>query len=427
MNIKPKIWHLVFALCLTLFILRFKVVIDLLILLFSYIILLITDSSNALGLFSFELFDYLAAGFLIILLPAVILFRFRNRSLFQSELDFSSAVITTLLFTFVFAPLISTSNPDFQKNIGVTKLLPPMKSVNYLKFEKNISEGKSAVEKFVNLKNEIVKSSFDENIVFVDSAKIGENITYYQNEKLYEISSDSLKSNRISTSLNKKLFLLGTDEFGRDIFARLIYGARVSVFVGICSVFLSFILGLVLGAVSGFFGGIINLILNRITDTFLSFPAIFLIIIILALFGNSMIAVIFVLGFSGWMSLYKIVRTEVISLKQKDFFISAKMLGLSSKQLLFREVLPVILTPIVVNLVYQFGSVVLAEAALSYLGLGTGSSHPSWGSMIDAGQNYLKAAWWMIFFPGTALILTLYSANELGQKIKIHFNPQLKK
>jgi peptide/nickel transport system permease protein len=140
-----------------------------------------------------------------------------------------------------------------------------------------------------------------------------------------------------------------------------------------------------------------------------------------------MFAVIFVLGFSGWMSLFKIIRSEVISLKQKDFFITAQMVGLSKKQLLMKEVMPIILTPLVVNLIFLFGSVILAEAALSYLGLGTGSNHPSWGSMIDAGQNYLKDAWWMIFFPGMALIITLYSANDLGQKIKTQFNPQLRK
>jgi peptide/nickel transport system permease protein len=103
------------------------------------------------------------------------------------------------------------------------------------------------------------------------------------------------------------------------------------------------------------------------------------------------------------------------------------MIGLSLKQLLVKEILPILLTPITVNLVFQFGYVILAEAALSYLGLGTGSNYPSWGSMIEAGQNYLKNAWWMIFFPGAALILTLYSANDFGQKIKIYFNPQLQK
>ena len=427
MKTKPKVWHLFIALCITLLIFRFASVIDIILLFFSYIILLASDFSNAVSQTNFEFIDYLVSGILIILLPLMIFFKFWKLRIFQTSLDFATAVIVVLLFVFIFAPLISGSHPDFQKNIGLTKLLPPVSGVKFLKFERKTKGEQSQFDKFIKLKNQVIKSSFDENMIFVDSAHLGKKILYFQNQKTFEISRDSLTSSGTIPTLGTKYFLLGTDEFGRDIFARLIYGARVSIFVGICSVFLSFIIGLLLGSASGYFGGMIDLTLNRLTDTFLSFPAIFLIIIILALFGNSIFAVIFVLGFSGWMSLFKIVRGEVISLKQKDFFISAKMIGLSSKQLLIKEVLPVILTPVVVNLVFQFGSVILAEAALSYLGLGTGSNHPSWGSMIDAGQNYLKDAWWMIFFPGLALIITLYSANDLGQKIKIHFNPQLSK
>jgi len=427
MKIKLKVWHLFAALCITLLIIRFTSVIDLIILLLSYLVLLMTDYSYARGQFNFELLDYLTCSILVIILPLIIIFNFRKRKIFQAHLDFASTVILVLIFVFIFSPLISSSHPDFQKNIGLTKLLPPVSNVKFLKFKKTIKVEQSRFDKFIELKSTVIKTSFDENTIFVDSARLGEKILYFQNQKAYKISSDSLISKGVLPTLNTKHFLLGTDEFGRDIFARLIYGARVSIFVGICSVFLSFVIGLLLGSASGYFGGMIDLSLNRLTDTFFSFPAIFLIIIILALFGSSMYAVIFVLGFSGWMSLFKIVRSEVISLKHKDYFISAKMIGLSSKQLLLKEALPVILTPIIVNLVFQFGSVILAEAALSYLGLGTGINHPSWGSMIDAGQNYLKDAWWMIFFPGLALIITLYSANDLGQKIKIHFNPQLSK
>lgn len=427
MNSKPKVWHLFFALCITLLIFRFASVIDLFRLLFSYIILFASDFSNAISQTNIELIDYLASGILVILLPLMVFIKFRKRRIFQAPLDFAATAIVVLLFVYIFSPLIASSHPDFQKNIGLTKLLPPISSVKFLKFDKKAEEEQLQFDKFINLKNRVIKSSFDESMIFVDSANIGKKIFYFQNQKTFEISGDSLRSKGVTTTLRTKYFLLGTDEFGRDIFARLIYGARISIFVGICAVFLSFIIGFLLGSASGYFGGMMDLTLNRLTDTFLSFPAIFLIIIILALFGNSMFAVIFVLGFSGWMSLFKIVRGEVISLKQKDFFISARMIGLSSKQLLIKEVLPVILTPLIVNLVFQFGSVILAEAALSYLGLGTGSNHPSWGSMIDAGQNYLKDAWWMIFFPGIALIITLYSANDLGQKIKIYFNPQLSK
>ncbi len=427
MNTKPKTWHFFIALSITLLIFRFPFIFDLLSLLFSYTFLLLTDFSNAARQTNVELLDNLSSDILVIALPLLIFFRFRKYRISQADLDFASSTITVLVFIFIFAPLISSSHPDFQKNIGLTKLLPPLSSKKYLKFEATSLGDLSRFEKFVYQKNHILKLPFDESLVFVDSVRFTPQISYYQNGRLFETSNDSLVIYESRYKTGTRYFLLGTDEFGRDIFSRLIYGARVSIFVGICSMVVSFLIGLLLGCTAGSFGGIVDLILNRLTDTFLAFPAIFLVIIILGLFGNSMFAVITVLGFSGWMSLFKIVRGEVVSLKQKDFFISAKMIGLSSKQLLIREVLPVILTPVIVNLVFQFGNVILAEAALSYLGLGTGSNYPSWGSMIDAGQNYLKNAWWMIFFPGVALIFTLYSANDLGQKIKVYFNPQLKK
>ncbi len=168
-----------------------------------------------------------------------------------------------------------------------------------------------------------------------------------------------------------------------------------------------------------------HLILSRIVDIFLSFPAIFFVILILALFGNSLLSVIVVLGFSGWMGLFKIVRSEVISIKSKDFFITAKMIGLEPGDLLLKEILPNILSPVIVNLIFQFGAVILAEAALSYLGLGIGSSYPSWGAMIESGQNYLTQAWWMILSPGLCLIITIYTANDLGRKLNVYFNPRL--
>lgn len=427
MKFNLKLWHLFITFCITLIIIRFLTIVKLFSLFFSYIILLLTDFSSALNQLNFELIDYFVSGVLIILLPIIIFFRFKNLKIFQGKLNFSSLVIGTLFLIFIFSPLISNSHPDFQKNIGLTKLLPPFSNTIFLSFERNPIKKPSGIDKYVDIKRAVIKYSFDTELIFVDSIQVGKKILYYQNQNTFEISIDSLEAKEMIPKLDTRFFLLGTDEFGRDIFARLIYGARVSIFVGVCSVFLSFMIGFLLGSVSGYFGGMIDLTLNRLTDTFLSFPAIFLIIIILALFGNSMFTVIFVLGFSGWMSLFKIVRSEVMLLKQKDFFISAQMIGLSAKQLLMKEILPVILTPVIVNLVYLFGSVILAEAALSYLGLGTGTNHPSWGSMIDAGQNYLKDAWWMIFFPGLALIITLYSANDLGQKIKVHFNPQLRK
>jgi peptide/nickel transport system permease protein len=139
-----------------------------------------------------------------------------------------------------------------------------------------------------------------------------------------------------------------------------------------------------------------------------------------------MLSVIIVLGISGWMSLFKIVKTEVLSIKQKDFFSTAELVGLNKFQLLKNEILPVIITPVLVNLVFLFSNVILAEAALSYLGLGTGNSYPSWGSMISSGQEYITKAWWLIAFPGLALILTLFTFNSSGRLLSKAINPRIK-
>ena len=226
--------------------------------------------------------------------------------------------------------------------------------------------------------------------------------------------------------IKEKFFLLGTDEFGRDLFVRLIYGTRISITVGLGAIVLSFLIGIFLGFIAGYRGGLLDIVLNRFTEIFLAFPVIYLIVLILALFGSSLLSVIVVLGISGWMSLFKIVKSEVLSIKQKDFFSTAELVGLNKSQLLIKEILPVIVAPVLVNLVFLFSNVVLAEAALSYLGLGSGNAYPSWGSMISSGQEYITKAWWLIAFPGLGLILTLYSVNSSGKMLGKVLNPRLK-
>jgi len=225
--------------------------------------------------------------------------------------------------------------------------------------------------------------------------------------------------------ITKQMFILGSDQFGRDVLTRLIYGARISLMVGFGSVIISLIIGLTFGFLAGYGGGLPDAVFSRFTDMLLSFPIIFLVVLILALFGNSLLSVIVVLGFSSWMSLFKVVKTEVLSIKEKNYFVSSKLLGLSKKQLLFNEVLPVIIVPIIVNVIFQFGNVIIAESALSYLGLGLGNNYPSWGSMIQSGQEYLSLAWWMIFSPGITLIFTLLSANSFGISLSRKLNPRL--
>ena len=344
---------------------------------------------------------------------------------FSSKLSLSSAFLILLAIAYFFAPLVATSNPEFQKNINVTKLLPPFSSVIQITtINKSENDNKPL---FFSIKDKVIKNSFNDNILFADTVKIASSLIYYQKglKQYLPLSVPFFVNDEYK--IEKKLFLLGTDEYGRDIWSRLVYGARVSITIGFLSVLITALLGIITGFFAGYKGGLTDSFLNRFSEMLLSFPLIFLIILIIALFGNSVISVIIVLGFSGWMSLFKIVRTEIISLKGKDYFLTAKLMGLGSTKLIFAEMLPVIAAPVIVNLVFQFGNVILAESALSYLGLGTGGVYPSWGSMIQSGQSYLGTAWWMILFPGFALFLTLLLTNNLGSSVKYIFNPRLGK
>ncbi|HUX60034.1 MAG TPA: ABC transporter permease [Ignavibacteriaceae bacterium] len=426
MTMRIKIWHLITAICFSLLVLKVNLVIKIFSLQLVFFHVLVTDYSKAIYQIDFSLIDYFFSAIMIIIIPVGVIFLRRRIKVFSLSLNFTSAIIIILAAFFVFAPLVANNNPDFQQNIGETKLLPPLSSVEVIHLKREVKPAQNLLDKLVKLKEEVIKNTYDESIIFSDSLSISSNATIFQKNSRIILPKDTILYYDGLPVITRKYFLLGTDEFGRDIYSRLIYGARISLFVGLGSVIISLLLGVSLGFLAGYPGGFIDIIISRVTDMFLSFPAIFFVILILALFGNSLFTVILVLGFSGWMSLFKIVRGEVISLKQKDFFISAKMAGLSNYNLLTKEILPIILAPVVVNLVFQYGSVILAEAALSFLGLGTGSFYPSWGAMIEAGQNYLTQAWWMVVSPGLCLFITLFTANNLGREIQLYYNPRLK-
>jgi len=426
LKINIKIWHFILSLCLIIFIIHVREYVDSVILFVAWIKFLFSNFSFAIGQINFQLVDRFLSTLLIVLIPFYIYKKKSQNTFINNKLNFTSATIFVLLSFFIFAPIIAVTNPDFQKNLNVTKLLPPLSKVKVLYLKDYTIDENNEINDFLKLKDEVIKKSFDNSIIFIDSLRNGQTITYYQKGRSYNIEKDKVRLSSGKPVVGSKTFLLGSDEFGRDIFSRLVYGTRISLFVGLCAVAISLILGLSLGFIAGFFSGPLDVVLNRFTDMLLAFPMIFLIILILALFGNNLMAVIFVLGFSGWMSLFKIVRSEVISIKNKEYFITSKMLGLSKSNLLIKEILPVIAASVVVNLVFQYGNVILAEAALSFLGLGTGSSYPSWGQMIEAGQVYLTSAWWMIVFPGLILFLTLFAAYNFGRESNEFFNPRIK-
>ncbi len=420
---KFNIWQCLVVVSLILIIIRFDLLLNTFLLIFYLIRLSFYDFGIAYGQLSFNLLDSVIS-LTVAAVPAAAFIKRKKIKLLRRNLDFTSLILILLCFFFVYAPLAAGYNPDFQKDLSVTKLLGPFSSKKVLHLKHAAPAGNPLTD-YLKIKDRVIKKSYNENIIMADSITVGNNIIYYQDGIKYVVDRSRIETENDYPVVTTNYYFFGTDELGRDIFTRLIYGARVSLFVGLGSVIVSFILGLGMGFIAGYSGGLINSFLNRISEMFLVFPVLFLIILILALFGNSIISIIVILGFSGWMSLFKIVRGEVLSIKNKDFFITARLIGLSRKELLFKEVLPVILAPVVVNLVFQYGNVILAEAALSFLGLGTGSVYPSWGAMIEAGQNYLSQAWWMIFFPGLFLSVTLYTANNLGKKLQVYFNPRL--
>lgn len=419
---------LIALLWILIFIFRFKLLTGIVVLIFDFVKIFLAGENVIINQLNFNLADHFAGTILFFLLPLLFIYLLRRKTSFiYSRLSINNFVVIVLAFAFLFAPLISNYNPEFQKNIGITKLLPPLssvKSINIISDPGN--EQKDEIDDFIEAKKNVINEPVKESLIFIDSIKINSSIVAYQNNKEILLNKNELELVDGTPVVSDKIFWLGTDEFGRDIFSRINYGARVSLFIGIAAVSIALLIGLSFGFLAGIGKGITANMLNRFTDLMLSFPIIFLIILILALFGNNLISVIVVLGFSGWMSLFKIVKAETTAAMNKEFFITSQQIGISKKDLLLKDLLPLIIAPVTVNLVFLFSSVILAESALSYLGLGAGFDYPSWGKMIESGQDYIYKAWWLILFPGLVLVTTLLSVNRFGKELSIKLNPRLK-
>jgi peptide/nickel transport system permease protein len=210
----------------------------------------------------------------------------------------------------------------------------------------------------------------------------------------------------------------GTDKFARDVFSRVWYGARISLTIAFSVVVLSLTIGLLYGTISGFFGGWIDSLMMRILDFILAFPVIFLLIIVVAIFNPNLFHFILLLSLTGWMESARMVRAEVLSVKERDYIQAAISLGLSRFRILFRHVIPNCLTPLLVMAPLKIGRVILLESALSFLGIGVQPPTASWGNIIHDGSHILVHAWWIALFPGILIVLTVMSFNLVGEGIK---------
>jgi peptide/nickel transport system permease protein len=219
---------------------------------------------------------------------------------------------------------------------------------------------------------------------------------------------------------------LGTDQLGRDLLSRVLYGARLALFIGACTVVVTATTGGVLGLVAGFVEGWPSAVLMRIADVQLSFPFILLAMTINAIVGLGLGNIILSLSAAGWVVYARVVRGEVLAVKQRDFVQAASALGVARPRLLFRHILPNVAPSIVVVASLQFSQFVVAEAAISYLGFGVQPPTPAWGSMLAESRDFLYVAWWLMAFPGLALVLTALGVNLLGDWLRDTLDPKLR-
>jgi peptide/nickel transport system permease protein len=219
-------------------------------------------------------------------------------------------------------------------------------------------------------------------------------------------------------------YLLGSDELGRDLLTRLIYGARVSLFVAIASVILSGVVGVLLGMLAGYLRGWVELIVMRLVDVFLSIPAILLAIITVAVLGTGLVNVIVVLALTRWPRYARIAYGQTLSVANMPYVRLAAFMGASTPRVLLRHILPNIIGAVTVVATLEFGLMVLFEAGLSFLGLGVQPPTASWGAMLSSGRNYLATAWWIATFPGLCLFLLILAVNLIGDDLRDRFDPR---
>lgn len=463
---------LAFTAYLTLLALRFDLFVISLRSLLTGLGLLALSSENFRQIFTPEILEFWVSAITILIVPLSLVFvsgrslkralaenREGNRtgelSLWQlgmisfrrNGISMAASMVIFILYSVAFlAPFLAPFSPYDQQDFLVTAYQPPLTRIDALVLKQHrsvIIPMRTGNDTVSELSNSLITDSQklrarnqEATLRYVNSYRIaGDRVYFTQGMREKSISVQELHLPAAEAGITPsgkadfavtKTFLLGTDQYGRDIFSRVIYGSRISLSIGFLVVLISVSLGTVIGISSGYFGGWVDNTLMRIVDVLIAFPALFLILIIIATFGNSIYLIVITLSFTGWMGVARIVRGQVLSLKEQEFILAAKSLGLSSWRIIFRHLMPNTLTPVIVAATLRIGSIILTEAGLSFLGLGVQPPTPSWGNIINEGRDSLLNHWWISTFPGIAILSTVVCFNLIGDGIRDALDPRMR-
>ena len=221
--------------------------------------------------------------------------------------------------------------------------------------------------------------------------------------------------------------LLGTDHLGRDILSRILYGARISAIVALTAVVVSGLIGTLLGLVAGYYGSYVDLMIMKVVEMFLTIPFVLLALVIMALFGQGLVVLIAVICLNRWIHYCRVIRGDVLSLRERDFVTGARALGVSNARILVRHILPNTIASLSVVTTFSLATIILIEASLSFLGLGVPPTIPTWGSMLNESRAYMVPSWWTSVFPGLAIFLTVLGVNLLGDGVRDALDPRLRR